>query len=206
MLRVLFSLPALGEQLTFKGGTSLSKGWGLIDRFSEDIDVVVDRGLFGYPGDDLSKGQLKKLRGRCQTWIAAELLPALRTKAAERLGENGEWTLQLAGTEDDQDRETIHFEYARLEVPIGGNLRRVVRIECGARFEPEPVERPPISCLSVDEFAADLGSEGFDVLTEDAALYPFLDRGHPRFMKRGSDLPIGSARRAFHATTTTSGA
>ena len=36
MLRELFILPTHGEQLTFKGGTSLSKAWGLIDRFSED--------------------------------------------------------------------------------------------------------------------------------------------------------------------------
>ena len=38
----LFRLPTWGEQLTFKGGTSLSKGWKLIERFSEDIDIVID--------------------------------------------------------------------------------------------------------------------------------------------------------------------
>lgn len=42
-LRTLFGLPASGPHLTFKGGTSLSKGWKLIDRFSEDIDIVIDR-------------------------------------------------------------------------------------------------------------------------------------------------------------------
>jgi predicted nucleotidyltransferase component of viral defense system len=42
-LRELAGLPELGEHLTFKGGTSLSKAWKLIDRFSEDIDLVVDR-------------------------------------------------------------------------------------------------------------------------------------------------------------------
>lgn len=40
-LRELFSLPGHGPHLTFKGGTSLSKGWKLIERFSEDIDVVI---------------------------------------------------------------------------------------------------------------------------------------------------------------------
>lgn len=165
ILRELFSLPAIGEHLTFKGGTSLSKGWGLIDRFSEDIDVVVDRGLFGYPGDDLSKGQLKKLRDRCQKWIAAELLPALCTKATERLGENGDWALQLAGTEENQDRETVHFEYARVELPSSGYLRPVVRIECGARSEPEPVEVPQISPYLFEEFPDLLGSGAFSVRT-----------------------------------------
>jgi len=43
-LKKLFDLPEWGEHLTFKGGTSLSKGWGLIERFSEDIDIVINRG------------------------------------------------------------------------------------------------------------------------------------------------------------------
>jgi len=40
-LKKLFNLPEWGPRLTFKGGTSLSKGWGLIERFSEDIDIVL---------------------------------------------------------------------------------------------------------------------------------------------------------------------
>ena len=45
-LRELFALPEYGPHLTFKGGTSLSKGWKLIERFSEDIDVVTHRNIF----------------------------------------------------------------------------------------------------------------------------------------------------------------
>ncbi len=40
-LRALFSLPDIGDRITFKGGTSLSQAWQLIDRFSKDIDVVI---------------------------------------------------------------------------------------------------------------------------------------------------------------------
>ena len=50
-LRELFSLPGCGSHLTFKGGTSLPKAWKLIERFSEDIDVVLDRGFLGFGGD-----------------------------------------------------------------------------------------------------------------------------------------------------------
>ena len=39
-LKKMFNLPEWGPRLTFKGGTSLSKGWALIDRFSEDIDIL----------------------------------------------------------------------------------------------------------------------------------------------------------------------
>jgi hypothetical protein len=45
-LRELFTMPRIGEHLTFKGGTSLSKAWKLIRRFSEDIDLVVDKDAF----------------------------------------------------------------------------------------------------------------------------------------------------------------
>jgi len=54
ILKELFGLPGWGEHLTFKGGTSLSKGWRLISRFSEDIDVVIDREHLGFGGVTLS--------------------------------------------------------------------------------------------------------------------------------------------------------
>ena len=50
-LREVFNLPHIGKHLTFKGGTSLSKAWGLIERFSEDIDIVVDKDILGFTGD-----------------------------------------------------------------------------------------------------------------------------------------------------------
>jgi len=50
-LRELFRLPQWGAHLTFKGGTSLSKAWQLIERFSEDIDVVIDRDFLGFGGE-----------------------------------------------------------------------------------------------------------------------------------------------------------
>ena len=79
-LRELFALADWGPSLTFKGGTSLSKAWKLIDRFSEDIDVVIDRNRFGFGGDDLSKNDVNKLRGRCRKAIHEGLEPALNQR------------------------------------------------------------------------------------------------------------------------------
>lgn len=56
----MFTLP-FADKLIFKGGTSLSKVWGVIKRFSEDIDLAVDRSLFDLEGD-LTKKKIKKLR------------------------------------------------------------------------------------------------------------------------------------------------
>jgi predicted nucleotidyltransferase component of viral defense system len=43
-LREIFSDPDIGGHITFKGGTSLSKAWKIIERFSEDIDLIVKKG------------------------------------------------------------------------------------------------------------------------------------------------------------------
>ncbi len=64
-LEKLFQLPQWGNNITFKGGTSLSKCWKLIDRFSEDIDIVINRDALGFGGDNKpeaapSKKQTKK--------------------------------------------------------------------------------------------------------------------------------------------------
>ena len=48
-LSVIFGME-VGQHLVFKGGTSLSKAWKLIERFSEDIDLAIDRDIFGYDG------------------------------------------------------------------------------------------------------------------------------------------------------------
>ncbi|MDA9262673.1 nucleotidyl transferase AbiEii/AbiGii toxin family protein [bacterium] len=59
-LNVIFSL-SYSKHIVFKGGTSLSKAWNLIERFSEDIDLAIDRKYLGFEGQ-LSKTQVKKLR------------------------------------------------------------------------------------------------------------------------------------------------
>ncbi len=59
-LKACFSM-LYSKKIVFKGGTSLSKGWNLIERFSEDIDLAVDRAFFGFDGD-ISKSQIKNLR------------------------------------------------------------------------------------------------------------------------------------------------
>ena len=61
ILQVVFALP-FAEHIVFKGGTSLSKVWRLIERFSEDIDLAIDPLLLGVTHKDLTKKQIKGLR------------------------------------------------------------------------------------------------------------------------------------------------
>ena len=67
ILDIVFTLP-YADKLVFKGGTSLSKVWGLIERFSEDIDLAVDRSLFGFDGE-LTVRQIKKLRKESSLFV-----------------------------------------------------------------------------------------------------------------------------------------
>jgi hypothetical protein len=85
-LKHLFQLQELGPHLIFKGGTSLSKIFGAIERFSEDIDVSIDRTYLGFGGDadpeNMSgsksrERQLEKLNRACGDRIETHLLPSL---------------------------------------------------------------------------------------------------------------------------------
>ena len=58
-LKAVFDTP-WASQLVFKGGTSLSKSWNLIERFSEDVDLVMDKTVLGFSADEeLSNSQIK---------------------------------------------------------------------------------------------------------------------------------------------------
>jgi hypothetical protein len=77
-LREIFEDPNLGRHITFKGGTSLSKAWKLIQRFSEDIDLIVDKEVLGFGGDAAPdkapsnkqrKARLEALMDACRNWV-----------------------------------------------------------------------------------------------------------------------------------------
>src|SRR6266545_1215925 len=80
-LKELFALPAMGDHLIFKGGTSLSKVFKIIERFSEDIDVSIDRSFLGFGGTNEPEAgtsnkekqrRVEALKTACQKKIAEE--------------------------------------------------------------------------------------------------------------------------------------
>ena len=75
ILQIVFTLP-FADKLIFKGGTSLSKVGKHISRFSEDIDLAVDRSQFELEGD-LTKKQIKKLRKESSIFVREEFYNAL---------------------------------------------------------------------------------------------------------------------------------
>lgn len=164
-LKRLFGLSEnAAASLVFKGGTSLSKAFGIIRRFSEDIDLSFDRADLGYTGDrdpeseDISRkrsGQLiDDLVGDVERHIAENLLPALRAAIVEQLGEpsHAEWSL----TVDADDAQALNFHYPTA-LPTSqyqgmAYITPRVKLELGARGDPWPAERKVIRPYASDDF------------------------------------------------------
>lgn len=171
-LRVLFSLPDWATHLTFKGGTSLSKGWQLIDRFSEDIDVVIDREVLGFGGlDSPEQAQSKKqrkvrieaLKATCQERIRLHILPALRHALAVGLPVDRLAEVEPAGLDEDPDQQTLLFAYPTALPTPTSYIRRVVKVELGARSDTEPSESPVLRPYLADALPDVLADAAFSV-------------------------------------------
>ena len=160
VLEKLFQLPSWGPHLTFKGGTSLSKGWQLIRRFSEDIDIVIDREPLGFGGEDApdkapSKKQTKKrldaLRETSQTCVAEQIHPQLVEVIAEDIP--AEWQWALVPDPDDPDAQSIQFIYPTAFPDRREYLRQAVKIELGARSDTAPTQDIQIQSYIADAFS-----------------------------------------------------
>ena len=159
-LQKLFALPEWGERLTFKGGTSLSKGWDLIKRFSEDIDIVIDRGALGFGGDNApdrapSKKQTHKrldgLKKTSQHCVNETLLSLLGNSIVQDMQGTQAW--QLHPDTDDPDGQTLLFDYPTVFVDQPVYLPQLVKIEMGARSDIEPTEKIEIQPYLNDAFS-----------------------------------------------------
>ena len=82
-LEIIFQMD-IAQHLVFKGGTSLSKAWKLINRFSEDIDLAIDKAFFeGYEGD-ISKTQITKLRKVAGAYTTGTFFDELQNEFNEK--------------------------------------------------------------------------------------------------------------------------
>ncbi len=158
ILKRLFSLTGIPE-LRFKGGTSLSKVYRLIERFSEDIDVSLNRSALGFFGDkdpanpkhskSKRKHQNEKLSDAIKHAVENQILPSLKSKVESELGPTG-WQLKLS-TEAADDEMTLQFEYP-VTIDYGASyIRPIVRIEFG-RGDQHPSERKLIMPYVAEEF------------------------------------------------------
>lgn len=164
LLHHLMSLDPWGDHLTFKGGTSLSKAHGLIDRFSEDIDLVVDRVALELVGENdpasansprQAKERAKRIAKTAYSWAEEELIPVLRTRLGTALPATN-WELELAPINAHQETILL-FRYPRLFENGGGYLRPEIKVELIAKADPWPSKLMPISSYVHQHFPEIIG-------------------------------------------------
>lgn len=138
VIDVLFKGLSRQPKLFFKGGTSLSKGYGLIRRFSEDIDIVLSRdGLkLGLERDPFVEGLSGKKRKERFEALGPICAAHVRGKMRERLAA---LLPQCAVELDPDDPQTLRVRYPSI-YPPDPYLRPFVKIECGARGALEPIQ------------------------------------------------------------------
>jgi hypothetical protein len=157
-LRRLIEAPDVAGHLTFKGGTSLSKAYGIIRRFSEDIDLTIGRSapLIGEVASPMEDGitgkqverRIKALKTAAERFVAEVAMPALIRAIAEALGTNDGWELAL----DPDDRQNLLFRYPGAGPDEGGYVKPRIKLEFGARGEADPSQNRNIVPYVAEDF------------------------------------------------------
>lgn len=153
----LFAMDGVRDMLMFKGGTALSKVFKLIDRFSEDIDLVVDYGPLGFTGDRDPGAEMPRTRRQrlldemmasCRTYIAGPFLDALRDRYVAILGASDDWSVELSST----DPNTIEFVYPLAGLERLTYVRPRILLELGTHAELVPCDRYTITSFAAEQF------------------------------------------------------
>jgi predicted nucleotidyltransferase component of viral defense system len=166
-LQRLFNLHDIGPHLTFKGGTSLSKVYHLIDRFSEDIDITISRDFLGFGGEkdpatapskSKRKERLEALKQKCGHYIETKLKAALEQDIAGNLGAGAPFHLRL--DDKDPDHQTLLFAYPGCwQTNTGGYVESEVKIEMGARSDIWPNQRGTVKPYVAEQFPKAFSSQ-----------------------------------------------
>ncbi|WP_170566271.1 nucleotidyl transferase AbiEii/AbiGii toxin family protein [Ruegeria atlantica] len=166
-LKHLFALPSFGAHMIFKGGTSLSKAYDIIHRFSEDVDLSLDRAQLGFEGErdpenpalsgKKQKQLLQELQDTAIRVVSGPLLKEIEVKFSAALKQD--FSLSV----DPGDAQTLLFAYPSKTNAASGYIQPVVRFEFGARGVHLPAESRRISPYVHRAFPVLLGAGDVDV-------------------------------------------
>lgn len=156
-LAQLFALPEHRPRLLFKGGTTLSKVFRVIERFSEDIDLSVNRVDLGFVGDHdpeelggkARKIALEELSQAVRDYVCNDLLPELRERFSDVLGEDRSWALEPI-----DGGPHLRFAYPISTQNAGtiGYVSQSVNLEIGGKSDHEPADEHTVSPYAQEHF------------------------------------------------------
>ena len=179
-LKALFA-SSVKDYLSFKGGTSLSKGWGLIDRFSEDIDLAIDHTKYGI--ESTNKSQREKLRKAGRRFVVQELAGELEgilhswgftdchVQPITQRERNGE----VQDIDSDKDPVVLNVEYASVVPEASAYMLPFVKVEISSLSMREPVQNLQLTSIIGKHFP----EEDIDTCVEARTVVPtrtFLEK------------------------------
>lgn len=173
LLSLLFQ-SSFREAIVFKGGTSLSKVFRVINRFSEDIDLSLAPGFLGLDepdeADGLSKGQAGKWMARaeaaCTAVVRDTLAPEVSAGIEMHLG-TGESPWLTFEVDAHSHSPVLFFHYPTTQPPALEYLKRSVKLEFGSLTEQRPTASHPVRPWIADGLPAALGDWQCDVVALD---------------------------------------
>lgn len=156
------------DSFTFKGGTSLSKCYGLIKRFSEDIDLILDWRVLGYglnePWEQRSNTKQdafnKEANLRAEKFLADELLPVLKQDLGQLIGHEADFYIHP------EDPQTICFQYPK--VFEDSNTLQIIRLEIGALAAWTPSVTKTITSYAAETYPKVFSKPSTTILTASA--------------------------------------
>jgi hypothetical protein len=130
--------------LVFKGGTSLSKVFGVIERFSEDIDLSLSPAFLKLPKAGTSRNQanrwMAKAEAACGAAVRNQIGPAMEAAAVGVLGKNERAWFEFM-TDLNTNSPVLFFHYPSSQPAGFDYLKRSVKLEFGSLTDQQPVGR-----------------------------------------------------------------
>lgn len=155
-LDYLFHRSPWPKSFIFKGGTSLSKAYHVIERFSEDIDLILDWRLLGYgihePWAERSKTQQEKFKKKAVADASAFLSETFAPRMEKDLSDMIGRSIAVIMDPDDKDHCTVNLFYPH--VFNTDYLRQEIRLEIGPLAEWVPSHPVSIASTAAEQFPA----------------------------------------------------
>ena len=168
LLDFLFCLSPWRKRMAFKGGTSLSKAYGLIERFSEDVDLILDWRLLGYRADEPweprsnTRQDIFNERANAQSaaFLSEQFVPQLTDGLSEALGRPVDVRV------DEDDPNTVVFRYPQTFADSA--ILRGIRLECGCLAAWTPARIRPVRPYAAEVYPRLFSRQECGVFTVEA--------------------------------------
>ena len=147
LLSILFE-SEFADSLVFKGGTSLSKVFGAIDRFSEDIDLSLSPTFLKLPEAGTTRTQadkwMKRAEVACEVAVQTQIMPALEASVLDVLGKNEQVQFEFL-IDPNTNSPVLLFHYPSSEPTGFAYIKRSVKLEFGSLTDQQPTGRHMIT-------------------------------------------------------------